>query len=238
VNWSAAESLHIILQEIKIFSEKLKGFGDGPSYSTSLESKETRVNAITQRQSNPKNVEFRNGWDWGCTTACYVFNDFTCILGFSLSVGYPARQLATQPVSWLPSLSVGYPACQLATQPVSWLPSPSVGYPACQLATQPLSNLYQPMMHMCHETFKFMMSYLAMSLGVGFWVSRKVGTGGGGWVYPKVVNSTAMSGLACEKAFGWSWVGHFFPFKCKWTKKTVLSLCIASNSSVQDWFFC
>ena len=44
-----------------------------------------------------------------------------------------------------------------------------------------------------------MMSYPAMSLGDGFWVSRKFGTGGGGWVYPKGANSMAMFGLACEK---------------------------------------
>ena len=44
------------------------------------------------------------------------------------------------------------------------------------------------------------MSLSAMSLGLRFCVNRKGGTGGGGWVHPKGVNSTAMSGLACRKA--------------------------------------
>ena len=52
---------------------------------------------------------------------------------------------------------------------------------------------------MCNETFSFMMSYLAMSLGDRFCVSRKGGTGGGGWVHPKGANSMAISGFACEK---------------------------------------
>ena len=34
----------------------------------------------------------------------------------------------------------------------------------------------------CHETFSFMMSHPAMSLGDRFCDSRKGGTGGGGWV--------------------------------------------------------
>ena len=42
-----------------------------------------------------------------------------------------------------------------------------------------------------------MMSLLAMSLGLTcrFCVSRKGGTGGGGWVHPKGENSMAVSGL-------------------------------------------
>jgi len=39
-----------------------------------------------------------------------------------------------------------------------------------------------------------MMSLLAMSLGLSFCVSRKGGTGGGGWVHPKGANSMAASG--------------------------------------------
>ena len=40
-----------------------------------------------------------------------------------------------------------------------------------------------------------------MSLpGLRFCVSRKGGTGGGGWEHPKSVNSMASSGLACRKA--------------------------------------
>jgi len=41
----------------------------------------------------------------------------------------------------------------------------------------------------------FMMSLLAMSLGLRFCVSRKGGTGGGGWVHPKGANSMAASGF-------------------------------------------
>jgi len=40
-----------------------------------------------------------------------------------------------------------------------------------------------------------MMSLPAMSLGLRFCVSRKGGTGGGGWVHPKSANSMAASGL-------------------------------------------
>ena len=43
-----------------------------------------------------------------------------------------------------------------------------------------------------HETFSFMMSLPAMSLGLGCCVSGKGGTtGGGGWVQPKGANSMA-----------------------------------------------
>ena len=40
-----------------------------------------------------------------------------------------------------------------------------------------------------------MMSLPAMSLGLRFYVSRKGGTGGSGWVHPKGANSMAASGL-------------------------------------------
>jgi len=43
------------------------------------------------------------------------------------------------------------------------------------------------------------MSLPAMFLGLRFWVSRKGGTGGGGWVHLKGANSMAVSGLACRK---------------------------------------
>ena len=46
-----------------------------------------------------------------------------------------------------------------------------------------------------HETFSFMMSLPAMSLGLRFCVSRKGGREGGGWVHPKGANSMAASGL-------------------------------------------
>ena len=39
------------------------------------------------------------------------------------------------------------------------------------------------------------MSLLAMSLGLRFYVSRKGGTGGGGWVHLKGANSMAASGF-------------------------------------------
>jgi len=40
-----------------------------------------------------------------------------------------------------------------------------------------------------------MMSLLAMSLGLGFCMSRRGRIGGGGWVHPKDANSVAVSGL-------------------------------------------
>ena len=40
-----------------------------------------------------------------------------------------------------------------------------------------------------------MVSLPAISLGLRFCVSRKGGTGGGGWVHPKGANSMAASGL-------------------------------------------
>jgi len=40
-----------------------------------------------------------------------------------------------------------------------------------------------------------MMSLLAMPLGLRFCMSRKGGTGGGGWVHPKGAKSMAASGL-------------------------------------------
>jgi len=52
---------------------------------------------------------------------------------------------------------------------------------------------------MHRKIFRFMMSYLAMSLRDRFCVSRKGETGGGGWVHLKSTNSMAMSGLACNK---------------------------------------
>ena len=54
---------------------------------------------------------------------------------------------------------------------------------------------------MCHETFSFMMSYLAVSLGEMSCMSRKGGTGGGGWVHPKDANSMVAFGLRHEKPF-------------------------------------
>jgi len=39
------------------------------------------------------------------------------------------------------------------------------------------------------------MSLPAMSLGLRFYVSRKGGTGGDGWLHPKGANSMALSGL-------------------------------------------
>ena len=42
-----------------------------------------------------------------------------------------------------------------------------------------------------------MMSLPAMSFENRFYVSRKGGIGGGGWVHPKGANSMAMSELGC-----------------------------------------
>jgi len=52
--------------------------------------------------------------------------------------------------------------------------------------------------YMRHEIFSFMMSYPARTLGDRFCVSRKGGTGGGGWMHLKGANSMAMSGLALK----------------------------------------
>ena len=52
---------------------------------------------------------------------------------------------------------------------------------------------YCPLKLIHHETFSFMMSLPAMSLGLRFCVSRKGGTGGGGCVHPKGANSMAMA---------------------------------------------
>jgi len=52
---------------------------------------------------------------------------------------------------------------------------------------------------MHHETFSYMTSYLAMSLGDGFYMSRKGRTGGDRWVHLKGTNSMALLRLACEK---------------------------------------
>ena len=51
------------------------------------------------------------------------------------------------------------------------------------------------------------MSLLAMSLGDRFCTSSKDGTGGGGWVHSKSINSTAMSQLGFVKGLyvtGWT----------------------------------
>ena len=47
---------------------------------------------------------------------------------------------------------------------------------------------------------RFIMSLLAMTLGLKFCMSRKGGTRGGGWVQPKGANSISMLGLACRMA--------------------------------------
>ena len=50
-----------------------------------------------------------------------------------------------------------------------------------------------------HETFSFMKSHPAMSLGDRLRASRKGGAGGGEWVHPKGANSMAVSGLSFEQ---------------------------------------
>ena len=45
----------------------------------------------------------------------------------------------------------------------------------------------------------------AMFLGDRFYVSRKGGTGGGGWVHPKGANSMAASGLQSRKVLVGTW---------------------------------
>jgi len=52
---------------------------------------------------------------------------------------------------------------------------------------------------MHYTTFGFMMSLLAMSLGLRFCASRKGWTGGGGWVSTLDPANMAASGLSCRK---------------------------------------
>jgi len=52
-------------------------------------------------------------------------------------------------------------------------------------------------------------------MGLRFCVSRKGGTGGGGWVHPKGANSMAASGL--YKQLVWHQEGHFYLFWHKWS---------------------
>jgi len=53
-------------------------------------------------------------------------------------------------------------------------------------------------MYIHHETFRFMLSLLAMSFGDRLCFSRKGRIGGGGWVHPKDANSMAAFGLGCR----------------------------------------
>ena len=50
------------------------------------------------------------------------------------------------------------------------------------------------------------MSHLAMSSGIRFCVSRKGGSGGGGWAHPKSADNMAVSGLGIEKPLVLAWV--------------------------------
>ena len=78
-------------------------------------------------------------------------------------------------------------------------PKPAWHYPLFHYGENllnPLSELFRAYGgYIRHETFSFMMSHPAMSFGLGFCVSRKGRTGGGGWVQPKGANSMAASGL-------------------------------------------
>jgi len=67
----------------------------------------------------------------------------------------------------------------------------SLSYLRCDV----LETLWGHSGYIRHETFSFMMSLPAMSLGLRFCVSRKGGTGRGGWVYLKGANSMAVSGF-------------------------------------------
>ena len=62
-----------------------------------------------------------------------------------------------------------------------------------------LNPLRPNVAYLQRETFSFMMSHPAMSLGDRFCDSRKGGTRGGGWVHPEGANSMAMSGLRDRK---------------------------------------
>ena len=63
-----------------------------------------------------------------------------------------------------------------------------------------VSPLIPNVAYLQHETFSFM-SHLAMSLERRFCLSRKGGTGGGGWVHLKGANSMVVSGLCGRKAW-------------------------------------
>ena len=67
------------------------------------------------------------------------------------------------------------------------------------------------------ETFSFMMSHPAMSLGDRFCDTRKGGTGGGGWVHPEGANSMAVSGLCGRMVLVGTGEGHLCRFWRKWT---------------------
>ena len=73
----------------------------------------------------------------------------------------------------------------------------------CTLGSVKLIKLINPLRptvaYLQCETFSFMMSHVAMSLGDRFCDSRKGGTGGGGWVHPEGANSMAVSGLRSRK---------------------------------------
>ena len=76
-------------------------------------------------------------------------------------------------------------------------------------------TLSYPMTSYDAVKLSFIMSLLAMSLGLRFCMSRKGGIGGGGWVYPKGANSIAVSGLACRKDLVGTWLalgGPLLPF--------------------------
>ena len=61
------------------------------------------------------------------------------------------------------------------------------------------SSLRPKVAYLQRETFSFMMSHPAMSLGDRFCDSRKGGTGESGWVHPECANSMAVSGLRGRK---------------------------------------
>ena len=78
------------------------------------------------------------------------------------------------------------------------------------------------------------MSRLAISSGDRFCVSRKGGSGGGGWAHTKGAESMVMSGLGIEKS---PWLdGPYLSCLHKWAEKTVLSPCRASISGSEALF--
>jgi len=57
-------------------------------------------------------------------------------------------------------------------------------------------------------------------------MSRKGGTGEGGWLYPKGANNMTASGLSFGKYISWLWMGHFCPPMHEQAEKTILSSCM------------
>ena len=102
-----------------------------------------------------------------------------------------------------------------------WWCSAETSFPHrfCGNASKEYFPFSQILSHTCHKISSFMVSLPIMSLADRFCMSRKGGTEGGRWVYPKGENSIAISGLG----LGQNWVGrfsYFLPNDCIWRRET------------------